>query len=267
MTVYSKYDTKDQPYYNHSHSDCEIIYAESGAARFQFYDQYCLLQEKQLLLITALEEHAVTIVEKPYKRYCLGISRDRDWDANRTDVPAFPSLFFSHMKNGFYIFDFSGSYRDVESLLRQIQKESREKAAYAEAAVQSLTRLLLIQLCRCRPDLFRKEDPSVSGMRAVQQHIEAHFREPLRLEALAELIYVSPGYLSHAFKAYAGYSPKQYISVKRLQEAKRLLLTTNLSVADIARQSGFMDGNHFIRSFKKQFGLPPRQFRKKQASD
>lgn len=65
----------------------------------------------------------------------------------------------------------------------------------------------------------------------------------------------------HKFCKEFNISPKQYTLISRLNSAKELLLNSNLSVADIAKQTGFADSNYFSRYFKRITGYSPTQFK------
>jgi AraC family transcriptional regulator len=78
---------------------------------------------------------------------------------------------------------------------------------------------------------------------------------------MAQEAQMSPYYFSHLFKQSTGLSPHQYLISCRIQQAKQMLTTTALSIAEIAAQAGFVDQSHLARHFKRQFGVPPSQFR------
>lgn len=99
-------------------------------------------------------------------------------------------------------------------------------------------------------------------MLEAQAYIDAHFCEALPLKKLARRFYISPSYLSHAFRDWTGYSPKQYIMLSRLSYARELLLTTGDGVAAVAARCGFGDVNNFIRSFRQETGLTPAAYRR-----
>src|SRR3546814_2898076 len=67
---------------------------------------------------------------------------------------------------------------------------------------------------------------------------------------------ISRGYFVSAFKVSAGITTHQWLIRSRLQRAQELLLSTDLSLADIALDCGFYDQSHFSRAFAKRFGVP-----------
>jgi two-component system response regulator YesN len=92
--------------------------------------------------------------------------------------------------------------------------------------------------------------------------IEANFSQDLTLEEVAQQVYLSPCYFSRLFKQIKGLNFIDYLTRVRLQAARELLLSTNLSVAEIAARVGYHDARYFGQVFKKQEGYTPGVFRK-----
>ena len=72
---------------------------------------------------------------------------------------------------------------------------------------------------------------------------------------------ISVSTLSHTFKEETGFSPYDYILHRRLEQAKMLLWTSDLTVGEIAYSIGFQSPAHFIKLFKKQNQITPSAFR------
>lgn len=83
------------------------------------------------------------------------------------------------------------------------------------------------------------------------------------LTVLAEELGFSPGYLSGLFKKTFGAAFQDYVLGRRLDQAKLMLLATELKNYEIAEAVGFEDANYFNTRFKKQYGLSPQQYRRK----
>lgn len=93
------------------------------------------------------------------------------------------------------------------------------------------------------------------------RYIQENFRKPLTLEEVADHVHVSPYYFSHGFKNFTGMSFIQYVTKLRVEEAKKLLLSTNLSVKEVGKMVGYSDANYFSRVFKNEIGMPPSRFK------
>lgn len=92
-------------------------------------------------------------------------------------------------------------------------------------------------------------------------YIEQHFREEISLGELAEHFFVVPAYLSRKFKERKKCTVMQYLENIRLRKARELLETSSLPISDIAQEVGYNDSNYFARSFRKVYGVSPREYR------
>lgn len=93
-------------------------------------------------------------------------------------------------------------------------------------------------------------------------YIRAHYSEPLKRQELAESVSLSINHFSFLFKQYSGYSPMQYITRVRLDNAKHMLRNSSLPISEIALRVGFQDPLYFARVFAKETGFSPRAYRK-----
>ena len=78
---------------------------------------------------------------------------------------------------------------------------------------------------------------------------------------LARECFLSEGRFSHLFKEHVGMSPMRYITEQRIKKARELLLETELSILEIAREVGIADQNYFSRMFKKYTKVSPTEYR------
>ncbi len=101
--------------------------------------------------------------------------------------------------------------------------------------------------------------------RAIQRavkYIEANFRKPLTVAAIAAHVSMSASHLSHLFKQQTGGTPIQYMNRCRIRKAMRLLEEGTLPVTEIAFRCGYQTISHFNASFLRQTGLAPRAYRR-----
>ena len=82
------------------------------------------------------------------------------------------------------------------------------------------------------------------------------------VEVLAKTLQMSRTSLYLKLKAAAGQNPQDFIRLRRLQRAARLLKETDGKVSAIAAQVGWLEHTHFDRAFKAHFGLSPSEYRK-----
>lgn len=102
---------------------------------------------------------------------------------------------------------------------------------------------------------------------AALEEMEKNIEEPVPMEAIAHRINTSPRTLDRAFTKEMGISPGRYYLYIRLKTARSLIAETNQSMAEIAARTGFSSAATFSRAFTKQFGAPPRDFRRGRLSN
>ena len=92
-------------------------------------------------------------------------------------------------------------------------------------------------------------------------YIHAHLNRDLSLAELASVVNISPTYFASLFKKVMGISPHQYVIQQRVEQAKVMLMKTDLAIADIALQVGFSSQSHLTQQFKRLTGMTPKQVR------
>jgi YesN/AraC family two-component response regulator len=99
-------------------------------------------------------------------------------------------------------------------------------------------------------------------IRPVLAYVEDHRRESITLDDVAGVVHVSPSRVRHVFKDVTGVGFKEYVTNVRLAEAKRLLLGTELSIAEIARTVSYTNLHQFYRVFRRSCAMSPREYRR-----
>jgi AraC family transcriptional regulator len=85
--------------------------------------------------------------------------------------------------------------------------------------------------------------------------------EPLTLEDMADIAHLSPCHFSRVFHRLIGVPPSEFLAALRLDAAKRLLLTTSMSVTDVCFEVGYTSLGSFTTRFTQLVGMPPRKLR------
>ncbi|MDO4297186.1 MAG: helix-turn-helix domain-containing protein [Lachnospiraceae bacterium] len=93
------------------------------------------------------------------------------------------------------------------------------------------------------------------------QYMERNYREEISLKNLADEFFVVPTYLARRFKEKKNCTVMQYLEDIRLRKSKELLETSDYSILEIAQMVGYNDQNYFARSFRKVYGVSPREYR------
>lgn len=99
-------------------------------------------------------------------------------------------------------------------------------------------------------------------VRPILAYVDGHCRESITLDDVAELVHVSPSRVRHVFKDVTGVSFKEYVTAVRVAEAKRLLLLTDLPVADVARAVAYTNLSQFYKVFHRSCQMSPGEYRR-----
>ena len=111
----------------------------------------------------------------------------------------------------------------------------------------------------------RKEDNPAHEERVITgitRYLQEHLAEDVSLSVLAEEFHLNPQYISQLFKSEIGVGFLAYLTGIRMERAKKLLLTTDLPVAEVAEQCGYGDYRVFTKVFKKNENVTPSQYRR-----
>ncbi len=149
-----------------------------------------------------------------------------------------------------------------ENLLDEMQKEIEQ--TMDSVADVNLMLYKCLEIYRKYFDEIRKKQQNRSQLpiRIAKQYIQDNFRNQISLEKVAEETGLSTAYLSQLFKKEMGINFIDYLTSCRMEEAKRLLKSTDLSVAEISGMVGYLDSRYFSKAFVKAVGLKPTVYRK-----
>ena len=166
--------------------------------------------------------------------------------------------FLKHKKSSFY----QRVYRDAELLGRfEIIKQAMGKPLFASQLENSLLEFLQL--------LNRSEETRITE-RPLRQHakwselilyIEQHLQEKLSLEMLADFVHMDKYHFSRKFRRKFGMSPINYVLMKKVFAAKKLIRGDS-ELIGIAYDFSFADQAHFSKTFKKFIGISPNSYKK-----
>lgn len=151
---------------------------------------------------------------------------------------------------------------DISDIIYQcemltMKKSKDETVGYYEvlSAFYSIIDLLIKKITHSTEKISLEE--------SIKNYIKLHyFRSSLTIKEICDNFNISHSYLCKLFKKSNDVSAKGYIIKLRLEKAKKLLLTTNLSVKQISWSVGFSDDAYFMRIFKNHLNITPTEYRK-----
>ena len=101
-------------------------------------------------------------------------------------------------------------------------------------------------------------------IRKAIDYINNHLQNELTQKEVADHIHLNASYLSVLFKEHVKLTFSEYVTRRRIQRGKELLMSTNLPINDIAEQSGYKTAKYFIKIFRELEGMTPSAYRKNQ---
>jgi transcriptional regulator GlxA family with amidase domain len=154
----------------------------------------------------------------------------------------------------------------IASLLASAQRALPPSALEAEQYIVRACQLLLPSGEVPAPTCTRPGPSPLDPWRIgpVAQWIDTHLGESIRIEQLAALVHLSHSHFSRSFHRTVGESPASYIRRRRIERAQQLMLTTRLSLAQIALECGLADQCHLTRVFRSVAGITPANWRRQQ---
>ena len=162
-------------------------------------------------------------------------------------------------------------YHDICDILTQMRDYYFNQEKFAELSIYALLIKLLLSLGNNQFDNMEifssmrvyKQKEYASKFNEVMEFIDTHYMDDLELDNIAASIGFSKYHFSRLFKQYTNYTFCNYLTRRRLLAAKALLEQPNLSITEIALQSGFPSISTFNRAFKQQNNCTPSEYRDK----
>ncbi|OBG37083.1 AraC family transcriptional regulator [Mycolicibacter heraklionensis] len=151
----------------------------------------------------------------------------------------------------------------IFNILNAMKSELTQRQDGDREAISALLTLLLVKLTRLGADTIdsvRHEDEPL--LAEVFATIDRRYTEPLSLREVAREVSVSAGHLTTVVRRRTGRTVLEWITQRRMGEARRLLTDTRLSITEIGQRVGLPDAAYFTRQFRQTHGVSPSQWRK-----
>jgi len=152
------------------------------------------------------------------------------------------------------------------AILEELQDSSRHNGYY----VDGLAAAIAARLISHHTTLPTADDGLPAGKSSTNDtrllrlcaFIESSLSEDLSLAVLSSEIGMSPDHLIRTFRKQFGETPHSYITRRRIEQAKHLLVSTNIPIAELALALGFSDQSHLTLTFRRMVGVGPAQYRR-----
>lgn len=249
---YATYQIDDSfPY--HYHDWYELYHLHYGKGVFRLQNREYPMNDGVWLFAPMGMEHKMNYTSESHERTLIYFTKEY-----------LPLSLFSHLpklRKPIYITDNSIA-SSLDSLMNKLQSEFDNPDEFSFELYKSLLYEILVYLMRASsepPADYAEQDMLTNH---VIDYIKTHFDKQIRLEELAEINDISASHLSKKFKLVTGMNFSYYLNSIRIEQSKKLLAESTLSISEISEKCGFNDSNYFSYVFKKSEGISPISFRK-----
>ncbi|NLY91343.1 MAG: response regulator [Firmicutes bacterium] len=230
----------------------EDEFAEFYQQRVDKFNHNYLVIEEFNLLAEAIEnnqpEEVKKLIELIFHRF--------------TEEKLHPNLVQIHLGN--FLFKLYSLVNELGGTVEAI--DSKERLLVLAAHISNANRLknMFTEVCLTAAHYLGELKKSCRIINRVKQYVEKYYYKNLKLKDMAELLYLNPAYLGQLFKKETGMPFCQYVNEQRLQNAKKLLLRTDLAIYQIAERVGYKNVDYFIYKFKEKENCTPLEYKNKQ---
>lgn len=186
------------------------------------------------------------------------------------------NMYFNNLKPVFcwesdYANTNSGDFKRIPELFENpYQKENKPLKMNNLSKICNINSLIL----KLISDMIEKQQADLSGisydlyykLEAAVEFIDGNYTKNLKLEHMAQKVFLNPEYFLRLFKKCFKMTPNEYVAMKRLNEACRLLTGTNISIREISENIGYCNQFYFSKVFSRYFHKTPLEYRSKKLS-
>lgn len=252
----------------HAHNVFRILYLLRGNARLVMGSTVQTLQENTICFTAPNFYHDLLV---DGDGLVLSIALSDQFVENtlhkllRQDnvISDFFRLGMGGAQSGYLLLDLE-RVRQIRSVYRGILHECYAKGEHSDEIYTNYLEVLFAMLLRhsTSVETHRIQRQGALPMLSVLKYIQTHYKDT-SLHAVAELFHYEPSYLGKQIKTATGKNYTDIVRSLRIEESKRLLRFTELSMDEVAEQAGYESREHFYRAFRAVEGITPGQYRKK----
>ncbi len=210
-----------------------------GRAELIFQDQVMQVKAGDVVLIPACAPHQ-TVVEDFFTNIIVRVS------TTLTDEVFAYSTASTLIRQPYASDLFLDGYR-------QLRKENSSEVQ------GQLIQAFLQDMASLKQEEGRMEDQMLGQLDQVRAFLHQHYGEPIQLQQLSQISYMSPSHFQRRFRQSFGISPIRYLQSLRVDRAKGLIKQA-LPMTSVALQTGFYDQSHFNKYFKLLTGMVPSRY-------
>ncbi len=250
----------------HYHNYIEILYGIDCKCNVWINDEIFTFNNGDLLIINSHETHSVSALKSENSYYVIKFSPDILKNDNYTSYESqyVLSMLGKEFSKHRMISRSEVEKTDIPRIINQIYNEWNSSQFGYEMALRGGSLMLYAQIARIWNKTMKFNAPLDETTKVIHNaasYAIEHFADISETE-ISKISGMSYSYFSRTFKRIMNKTFTTFINELRIDNARRLLLTTNMSITEIAQESGFSTASHFISGFKRKTGHTPLEYRK-----
>jgi len=225
-----------------------LLYTVKGSGRLVYRDKEYTVAENQAFIMDCMDFQHYETLNNQWDCYWLHF--------NGCESKAYVELI---MKKVGTVFSLNQKTLISDAIIK-IYELYESKDIHADVVTSRLIVDLLTEILLLSPDKDSEIDMPEKVQVAMEIMEEGYYNK-INLDALCDEIGISKQYLIALFNKYTNMTPYEYLTNYRFSIAKKLLLTTEFPISEIAGKVGYNSTSHFIKMFTKAEGVSPRKFK------
>ena len=244
----------------HWHNRIEIFLVLSGTLTFIVESETFHLSEDDIILINSNQVHEIVSQDNVTVVLQINYGYFKKW-LNESS--------FFHCNSTIY--HNTSKYVELKRIIAQLIYVNYNDTEHNDLLTISLAYQIILELIKnfrgFDQNQLSQNSKHLQRLRTIIQYLNTNYMENITLEQIAEKEFLSPSYFSHFFKINMGVSFFNYLTGIRMNHAVNDLITTNLTMEQIAANNGFANSRYFVDCFKKKYGMLPKEYRKERKKE
>lgn len=239
----------------HWHDCIEIIYIDEGDALVFFNNKWNSVGAKTIVFIPPGRVHCCKCTNPESKRIVIGVATKLIGITDDKELP-----FSGDKIDGFCI---TGANREMQnSLLKTAELECIRPCAYQYLIQSEILKLYAyMYMFWDEENVLQKIRKESKHIKFIKKRISEDFVNPPGAQEMADELNISYSYMYKLLRKELNMGYDTLLQTERIDAAKKLLLTTDKSITEIALDCGFCDSSYFTKIFKRYAGITPKKFR------
>lgn len=249
----------------HSHRRSEIMYVNEGHVAVHTNECLYTIRQGEYILLDTQVPHSLILDGSA----CSMMNMEYEFEP--ADYPAVASDALYHLDETFrFLVDHPVRHlvlQDSDGAVQRLMKRIIFLSSQPDGN-SSVKALLLVQffllMARQYYGTFQREAQAVKHPYVAQVlvYMRENMAEPLTAAQCAALVHIQPTYLHRLLRKHTGQSFLQLLRQMRMEQAKKLLITSSFSILDIAAAVGYSSQQYFTQIFIRSVGMPPIAYRR-----